>query len=399
MTKDLDDAAYTALVAAEIGRLRDQISEEAVCELASSLNGGKACTLEHPSDVVGAEALTGCANYHARVCFEDGSPCWLIRVPRVTGYGVGLPVALAEYLIRSEYATLKFLGTTAVPAPRAFAFGIPSENTDHGVGVCFLLTEELPGRPWDGRGDASKAWAGLAGILAELERHPFTQAGSLYVRSPGDLPSVSAFASDRFVCIDPYGPFKTSAEYYTAWAEQYLVLIADGQLYPQFPVEAYLVYRFLQEKAAELSDAEEDFYLKHVDDKGDHLLVDKDLNITGIIDWQMARVVPRQEAFGLSLVSADMRALCEGNVSLSAEDIALGKAVGEKMPGTEDLTKDERVRRFMWGLGLESEWRHALPLAKAILEVFGVEGGWDEWKECALDRYGSDERLNTLREL
>lgn len=49
-------------------------------------------------------------------------------------------------------------------------------------------------------------------------------------------------------------------------------------------------------------------YLKHVDTEGDHLLVDDHQNIVGIIDWQIARVVPRQEAFGPALVTADMRA-------------------------------------------------------------------------------------------
>lgn len=394
--KDLDDAAYTALIATEIGRLREQINEKAVCELASSLNEGKPCTLEYPSKIVGLDALTGCANYHSRIRFDDGSPSWLMRVPRVTGFAVGFPVALAGYLIRSEYATLKFLETTTVPAPRAFTFGVPSENTDHGVGVCFLLMEELPGKPWDGRGDATKVWKGLARILAELEKYPFTKAGSLYVRSPGDLPSISAIASDRFVCLDPYGPFETSADCYTAWAEQYLTLIADGQLYPQFSVEAYLVYRFLQENSTQVSEPEDRFYLKHVDDKGDHLLVDDDLNITGIIDWQMARVVPRREAFGLSLVSADMRALCGGDVSLSTEDVALGKAVNQEIPGMGAFTNDERVRRFLWGLGLESTWEYALPLAKAILQVLGVQQGWDEWKAYALERYRSDERLKAL---
>lgn len=128
------------------------------------------------------------------------------------------------------------------------------------------------------QGDAAKVWKGLAEIFAELEKHPFTKAGSLCVESPDDLPSVSATASDRFVCLDPYGPFETSAAYYTTWAEQYLALIADGQLYPQFPVEAYLVYRFLQDNADQLSDSEDKFFLKHVDDKGDHLMVDEDLN-------------------------------------------------------------------------------------------------------------------------
>ena len=417
--EDLDDAAYNALIAAEIGRLRAQINEKAVCELASSLNDGKPCTIEHPSKVVGSGALTGCANYHARLRFGNGSPSWLMRVPRVSGFAVGFPVSLAEYLIRSEYATLKFLETTAVPAPRAFSlaprafslaprafslaprafsFGIPSQGTDHGIGVCFLLMEELSGKPWDGQGDTGKVWKGLADVFAELEKHPFSKVGSLYIESPDDLPSVSATASDRFVCLYPYGPFETSAAYYTAWTEQYLALIADGQLYPQFPIEAYLVYRFLQENATELSDSEDKFFLKHVDDKGDHLMVDEDLNITGIIDWQMARIVPRREAFALSLVSADMRALCDGDVSLSAKDVALSNALREKGSRMASYTGDEKVRRFFWGLGLETKWACALPLANAILQVFGVEHGWDEWKEVALKRYEGDEGLKVLVE-
>lgn len=56
----------------------------------------------------------------------------------------------------------------------------------------------------------------------------------------------------------------------------------------------------------------EQFSLKHVDDKGDHLLIDEDFSIAGAIDWQMARLVPRREAFGPSLVTADMNALCWG---------------------------------------------------------------------------------------
>ncbi|KAI1420819.1 hypothetical protein F5Y12DRAFT_771111 [Xylaria sp. FL1777] len=397
-TGDLDDAAYDALIGAELGRLRAQINEKAVCELASSLNGGNACTVEYPTQVDGLVALTGCANFHARIRFSDGSTPWLLRVPRVSGFAVGFPVPLAEYLIRSEYATLKFLENTAIPAPRAFSFGIPSQGTDHGIGVCFLLMEELPGKPWDGQGDSAKIWKGLAEIFAELEKHPFTKAGSLLVDSPEEVPWVSGIASDRFVCLYPYGPFDTAAAYYMAWAEQYLVLIADGQLYPQFPIDAYLVYRFLQDNVPQLSDSKDKFFLKHVDDKGDHLMVDEDLNITGIIDWQMARVVPRREAFAPSLVTADMHALCGGKVSLSTQDVALSNALREKGLGLESHTRDEKVRRFFWGLGLEPKWAYALPLAKAILQVFGVEKGWDEWREVALKRYEGDKRLKALVE-
>jgi hypothetical protein len=141
--KDLDDAAYEALIVAEIGRLRAQINEKAFCELASSLNNGEPCVIGYSPTVFGSGALMGCANCHARIRFGNGSPSWLLRVSRVSSFAVGFPVSLAEYLIRSEYATLKFLETTAVPAPRAFSFGIPSQGTDHGIGVCFLLMEEL----------------------------------------------------------------------------------------------------------------------------------------------------------------------------------------------------------------------------------------------------------------
>lgn len=93
--------------------------------------------------------------------------------------------------------------------------------------------------------------------------------------------------------------------------------------------------------------------MKHVDDKGDHLLVDEKLNITGIIDWQMARVVPMREAFGPSLITADMNSLCNGQVMLSVDDAALASILEKKdLPDLAGCMADEKVRRFFWGLAL-----------------------------------------------
>lgn len=196
----------------------------------------------------------GCANQHARIHFHDGSSPWLLRVPRVASCTVGLPVSLAVYLIRSEYATLKFLEGTTMLAPRVFGYGVCSSQagSDQGVGVSFLLMEQLPGRPWNSGDDATeveraKVWAGLADILAELQRHPFPKAGSLCLQPSGF--EVSAMASDRFVVLSPQGPFDTAVEYCAAYAEQYLALIADGQLYTEYLVDAYLVYPLLKENA------------------------------------------------------------------------------------------------------------------------------------------------------
>ncbi|KAK2755077.1 hypothetical protein FQN54_006606 [Arachnomyces sp. PD_36] len=353
-------------------------------------------------------AMMGCANYHARIRFDDGSRSWLLRVPRVTSVATALPSKLVDYLVLSEYTTLKFLEVTNVPTPRVFSYGLCDPEHENDVGIGYILMEEVPGKPWmGGSGEVSEdekanVLSGLADILLELERHPFPMAGSLSLQSSSDI-GVSAVASDRFLVLTPRGPFTTSSDYYTAFIEQYLELIADGQLYTQYPVDAYLVHRFLKDNIPQLlSDQEsqtaEKFYLKHVDDKGDHLFVDEDLNITGIIDWQMARVVPRREAFGASLVTADMNALCSATPSMSSGDVMLSEILrGKGSPDLADLGAcDEKARRFFWGLALESEWEDAQPMAEGILKTFGVTESWDQWKEKALKEYQSDEGLAAL---
>lgn len=103
------------------------------------------------------------------------------------------------------------------------------------------------------------------------------------------------------------------------------------------------------------------------------LFVHDEINITGIIDWQMTRVVPAAEAFGPFLVTADMNALCGGDVGLTEDDKVLAEALSGQVPELAQYSADERVRRFVWGLAHEKEWEYALPLAKALLHVFGVE--------------------------
>jgi aminoglycoside phosphotransferase (APT) family kinase protein len=407
----MDDETWQARIDAEISRLRARINDSAVREFASKLNGGRKCSIEHGD-------MMGCANYHAHVRFEDGSGPWLLRVPRVTKTGAA-PAPMIDYLVASEYATLRFLENTSVPAPRAFGYGTRCSGTDHGIGVSFLLIEELPGKPWelggipavDGEaeeGQKAKIWERLADIFAELARHPLPKAGSLSVddssRSSPPGIQVGPTASDRWLVLTLDGPFESARDYYTAWAEQYLDLIADRQLYNAYPVEAYLVYRFLKEKAAaQLADEEEEdaeFFVKHVDDHGGHILVDDDLNITGIIDWQMARVVPRVEAFGPSLVSVDIEALGTGRLGLGVDDAGLTRALRKR--GHDELARrmeedgNERARRFFWGLALEPSWERALPLANAILRAFGVHQDWEEWRHAAMREWSADKRLRKL---
>ncbi|KAK4235428.1 hypothetical protein C8A03DRAFT_46442 [Achaetomium macrosporum] len=364
--EDMEDETWQAGIDAEIGRLRARINDAAVREYASRLNGGRQCSVEHGD-------IMGCANYHVRIRFEDGSGSWLLRIPRVTRI-YAVPAPMIDYLVASEYATLKFLENTAVPAPRAFGYGTRCSGTDHGISVSFLLIEELPGKPWELGGipadektkdQKAKIWDGLADIFAELARHPLPKAGSLCVSS--SRIQVGPMASDRWL--------------------------------------AYLVYRFLEEKAAQLAQEEEaegrrgEFFVKHVDDHGGHILVDDGLSITGIIDWQMARVVPRCEAFGPSLVSVDIDALSTGRLGLGVDDAGLTRALRKK--GRDELARrmedhNERTRRVFWGLALEPSWERALPLANAIPRAFGVHQDWEEWRDAALREWRADRRLRKL---
>ena len=66
-------------------------------------------------------------------------------------------------------------------------------------------------------------------------------------------------------------------------------LIANREFAP-LAVDHYLSFLWRLEMILRLlSEHEaEEFYLRHFEDKGDHILVDSDYNITGIIDWEFA---------------------------------------------------------------------------------------------------------------
>lgn len=166
-------------------------------------------------------------------------------------------------------------------------------------------------------------------------------------------------------------------------AEEHLRLVADGQICTDFPKEAFLFYNLLKVDAATaLSSQGEGFFLKHVDDKGDHLLVDEDFNITGIIDWQFACVVPAREAFGPSLVSADLAQLYSRHSGLSNGDRIVASRLRSR-------GFDELARRFHLGLGSARSRDEARELVAGMLgALYGTEDrgveAWvaEEWPKC-----------------
>lgn len=371
----LDDAAWEKAINDEVEALLSEVNVSELTKRASSLNGGKHCKFQ-PGKHIGAGSLMGCANYHAILIFDDCEE-WLARIPR-TGLS-DVPIDLVEYLVASEYATLKFLESTTLPSPKAFGYGILSDTTNT-VGVNYILMKKLPGKPYypylATPEQQTRVISQVADYLIELSKHHFPRAGSLLSTDDGSI-EVGPVASNRFVYLGKYGPFDRAVDYFTGIADEYLSLIADKQVYDQYPKEAFLFYKLLHQHAADLccNETPGAFYLKHVDDKGDHLLIDDDYNVTGIIDWQFARVVPACEAFGPSLVTADLGALYSGKASLSQDDKTFLKELKHK--GRDDLAGHssdlDPVRRFHLGLASGFNRDEACDLIKGMLVALGEE--------------------------
>ncbi|KAH8650496.1 hypothetical protein BGZ60DRAFT_520348 [Tricladium varicosporioides] len=392
-TSELDDEAWEKTITNEITNLLAKINTEALCKAATSLNHGKGCTFT-PGQYIGSGAIMGCANYHAWITFSNGEK-WIVRIPRVLFSDI--PSKLIEYLVESEHATLKFLEKTNIPAVKVFGYG-PASDTKNMAGVSYIFMEAVPGTPYQAQNanpeQKRHVLSQVADILIEISKHPFQKIGSLLLDD--EKLTVSDVASDRFISLGQYGPYDTALDYFTSIAERHLDIIADGQEYFQYPKEAYLFFRALRDQAvAKLAAREKSstFYLKHVDDKGDHLLVDEDYNITGIIDWQFARTVPACEAFGPSLVTASLNKLYSKNSGLTDDDIFLAQQFEKK--GRADLANymraDELVRRFMFGLASGLYRSEVLELLEGILGACGYEctdiEGWvnKEWEACKGD--------------
>ena len=372
-SKKLSEEDWRAQIIDELSLLVQKINVQELTKRASALKHNVHCEFRRD------DSMMGCANYHAQLEFADRD-IWLVRIPRRRFSDA--PDDLIDYLVASEYATLKFLEPTKVPAPRAFDFGLVSDEEDL-VGVSYLLIESFPGKPCDlssmSEEQKDRIFAQVAEILVEISKHPFAKAGSLISRD--DHVEVSKMASNRFVQLGLSGPFGSALEYFQDISEQYLDLIADGQVHHRYPAEAFAFYTLAYNEAGVLasddviaSDMVPEFFLKHVDDKGDHLLVDERGVITGIIDWQFARVTPANEAFGPYYITADLDSLYSNNTGITAEDKRLAsklRQLSEHGMGYY-MDNNELTRRFHHGLGedcTKEEARKMLEGWRAALRV------------------------------
>ncbi|EEU37153.1 uncharacterized protein NECHADRAFT_37196 [Fusarium vanettenii 77-13-4] len=344
-------------------------------------------------------------NYHIQVRFDDGIT-WIARIRRFNA--TSPPAALRDYIIQSEVATLRFLEQTAVPAPKVYDFAL--EHPSNPVGVGFILMDKLPGRSlrWSiaTQEQRNKVMDQLADTFIELHKSPFDLLGSL--DSPGES-HVGAFARESLTnLVDSemraIGPFSSLQEYHIASIQLILDLIIQEEMYSQQAVDAYLIHRYLLDLVPRvLPSAFDDnkFYLKHGDDKGDHILVDESFNITGIIDWEWAHTASPAHAFNSPIGFLPVADFYRGENNLGSDEVIFARLLEEK--GHQDLARFVRngrlQHRFAFCCGYDlADWDGFLGLFRGLRDAVDVDGGleWSEWKAVALQRYQNDPGLQLL---
>ncbi len=324
--------------------------------------------------------MRGGQNCHADVIFEDGL-IWVVRFKLSSG--TSPPQEVRDYVLQSEAATMQFLqGHTSIPSPRIFDWACESDPLNT-VGVGYILMEKLQGSPLDWQkataAQREKVVWQLADVMIEIERHPFEALGSL-VAAPRDKMGADAVGSAHKMLqvqslaqhstfksgkgSQPLGPFRSSKEALYALVNAHLSMIVGGEIGTAAnALDVFLAHRFRLEvldkvwnSATETpgtAENGEEFFLKHPDDKGDHIFVNANFDIVGIIDWEWCSTTSKEEAFSSPCMMWPIAAFYDGSNELADEELLLANIFRDN--GRNDLAgyviNGRRVQRLFFALG------------------------------------------------
>ncbi|WVF70949.1 hypothetical protein IAT40_005744 [Kwoniella sp. CBS 6097] len=397
---EAESARYT-LYDVEARKRLQLIKDSNIPAVASCMRNGISCSLEIPEDVY--DIMEGGINVLIPVVFEDGHR-WLVRIrqrdnqPPIDGFNWATA--------KSEAETMKVLKEHGLKVPAAY---LPSRDERDRSQLCFFFVEIVDGNPMEAPlygGDKSedkvkKVICQLAKFNIELSQFTFPAIGGLYPsddETSGTGSHIGPIPSN-IICEEtpPYfvGPFRSNQERYLATADFVLGKISDGVLCPDDPVPIYLWHLELKEIISNYENWQDGgpYYIKHSDDKGDHIMADEQGNITALIDWEWAYTTTKAEAFAAPAACYDLDTLfSEGRDELGNYELVLIQAYEEL--GRPDLAKCARNGRIYHLLDVSMGNRPFIALINGMRVVLGLPtysyGTTGEWVEEMKSKYGRD---------
>ncbi|KAI1753171.1 phosphotransferase family protein [Xylaria castorea] len=276
------------------------------------------------------QAIKGGYNVVYRLEYKDGSSA-VMRVP-IRGI-----VPFPDEKVRYEVATMRYVAAnTTIPVPHVYYYGTTADNPI-GLGPFIIMdyiehhqsmTRELldPKRaanerpildPDIGEEKLEFLYSQAANILLQLSFLKFPRIGSLVEKEGGISTSVEgrpliANMNDLIVhtnapaSILPSQTYASADEWYRALADMHITQLAfqhnDAVEDEDDAREKYVVRQLFRKLAAERRLAPEPesdggFTLFSEDFRPTNILLDKDLRVVGVIDWEFAYAAPAQFSF------------------------------------------------------------------------------------------------------
>ena len=336
----------------------------------------------------------GNQNCHAVIVFEDEVE-WLGRFR--LSWTLAPPQDVRNRTLRSEAATLTYLQRhTSIPVPRVFDWACDTDPAN-GIGVSYILMEKLAGRSLDWcsitTAEKDKITCQLVDMLLEIRSHPFKAKGSLVFSTTTatgfDVQSLASHTVFHPESCDPVGPFSSSRQGWRAVLESYAARIRRGEIQTRCLADFYVAHMYrldILESLWEEGPGEEEFFLKHPDDKGDHILVNDNLDIIGVIDWEWTQTVSKAEAFASPCMMWPVSQFYEGRNQLGMAEQRLAYIFEER--GHEDLANcvrnGRKYQRFFSTLGPDASFHDCKTtrnMIQGLREALGSEHE-QKWKDC-----------------
>jgi len=279
-----------------------------VYDLAASFRTGHTCSRAY--DETGLWVRKGAYNMCFWAGFEDGTK-WVVRLPIV---GAIAPELVDEKL-KTEIATMMFLREkTTVPVPALIGYGLTGNNR-HPLGLAFLVMEHVPGKAlpliWDTLSDLDKRviYDQIAAITLQLNSYHFEKIGALTLDddgnwTTGNRPLTHALAGLQLDGIEVRmrAHYNSALDYFLDYFSHHRRRFLEQpnstdemddarEKYAGLFIFESLILQFL--------DRENNcgpFVLSHGDLHGPNLMIDNDLQIVAVLDWEWSAIVPLQVA-------------------------------------------------------------------------------------------------------